>query len=128
MTTKVKSPRARRALETLGRNLRTARVKRRISIKGFAERAGVSESTVIRLERGDTGVGIGTLTMACLVLGELERVSEFLDPGSDDTGLLLDRRTLPKRIDTKRTSPSPGGTGTTADRSPNDDDEEGVGF
>jgi transcriptional regulator with XRE-family HTH domain len=85
MPTKTKSIQARRALEALGQNLKTARVKRRISIKGFAERIGVSESTIIRLEKGDDGVSIGTLAMACLVLGEIERISLFLDPGTDDT-------------------------------------------
>ncbi len=53
MTIKVSSLNARRALEALGTNIKTARLKRRISVKGFAERIGVSESTVIRLEKGD---------------------------------------------------------------------------
>ena len=71
MTIKINSLNANRALEALGVNIKTARSKRRISIKSFAERIGVSESTVIRLEKGDSGVSIGTLAMACLVLGEI---------------------------------------------------------
>ena len=59
MAAKVSSLSARRALETLGANIKMARLKRRISVKGFAERVGVSESTVIRLEKGDDGVSIG---------------------------------------------------------------------
>lgn len=127
MTLKISSPGAKRALEELGSNLRTARLKRRISIKGFAERAGVSTSTIIRLEKGDAGVSMGTLAMACLVLGEIDRVADFLDPGADDTGLMLDKQTLPKRIDSKRASRpgnSPKGKRPTTD----DDDVEGVGF
>lgn len=50
------------------------------------------------------GVSIGALTMACLVLGELGRISDFLDPGSDDTGLLMDKEALPRRIHRKRGS------------------------
>ena len=118
---------ARKALETLGAALKTARLKRRISIKSFAERIGMSESTVIRLEKGHEGVSIGTLAMACLVLGELDRISSFLDPGSDDTGLLLDRGRLPKRISRKRNSKplsSTAGQGLSSET----DDEEGVGF
>ncbi|MCY4192186.1 MAG: helix-turn-helix transcriptional regulator [Rhodospirillaceae bacterium] len=115
-------------MEALGANIKTARLKRRISVKGFAERIGVSESTVARLEKGDDGVSIGTLAMACLVLGEIDRISDFLDAGTDDTGLLLDRESLPKRIDRKRKpkSLSKGQDKTTpiADS----DDEEGVGF
>ena len=128
MAVKVNSVSARRALESLGANVKTGRLKRRISVKGFAERIGVSESTVARLEKGDDGVSIGTLAMACLVLGEIDRISDFLDAGSDDTGLLLDRESLPKRIDRKRpTSAAIGDKGQTQSLSESDDDE-GVGF
>jgi len=127
MTLKIGSPGAKRALEALGSNLRTARLKRRISIKGFAERAGVSTSTIIRLEKGDAGVSMGTLAMACLVLGEIDRIAGFLDPGSDDTGLLLDQKALPKRIDRKR-RPKPGNSPNGEQPATDDDDVEGVGF
>ena len=72
---------AGRALEALGANIKTARLKRRISVQGFAQRIGVSASTVARLEKGDGGVSIGTLAMACLVLGEIDRICDFLDAG-----------------------------------------------
>lgn len=128
MAYRISSPRAHRALQSLGANLKVARVKRRISVKGFAKRIGVSERTVVRLEKGDSGVSVGTLAMACTVLGELDRISNFLDAGSDDIGLLLEQEKLPKRIDGKRKSQTPA---TTADRSPGqsvDDDDAGVGF
>jgi len=128
MTVKVSSLNARRALEALGKNIKTARLKRRISVKGFAERVGVSESTIMRLEKGDDGVSIGTLAMVCLVLGEIERIAEFLDAGSDDTGLLLDREALPKRIDRKRKSGQESSVKDQFGPSPDLDDEEGVGF
>ena len=127
MAVKISSLNARRALEALGANIKTARLKRRISVKGFAERVGVSESTISRLEKGDDGVSIGTLAMACLVLGEIGRISDFLDPGSDDTGLLLDRRALPKRIDRKRGS-RPTGSAKDETALADSDDDEGVGF
>lgn len=129
MTANTISPNAKQALEILGKNLKMSRLKRRISVKGFGERVGVSESTVIRLEKGDHGVSVGTLAMACLVLGELERISDFLDPASDNTGLLLDRETLPKRIDGKRKL----ATLHSGEKQPNNpsggnDDVDGVGF
>jgi transcriptional regulator with XRE-family HTH domain len=128
MTVKISSLNVRRALEALGANIKTARLKRRISVKGFAERVGVSESTITRLEKGDDGVSIGTFAMACLVLGEIDRISGFLDVGSDDTGLLLDREALPKRIDRKRKPGTPS-SGKNQPVRPSDlDDEEGVGF
>ena len=128
MAAKVSSLSARRALETLGGNIRIARLKRRMSVKDFAERLGVSERTVIRLEKGDNGVSIGALAMACLVLGEIARFSDFLDPGSDDTGLLLDREALPKRIDRKRRTVSPSLDKGQPDTSSGGDDQGGVGF
>ncbi len=125
MKAKIGSLVAERAIKTLGDNIRTARLKRRIAIKDFAERVGASESTVMRLEKGDDGVSIGTIAMALLVLGEIDRLSDLLDPGSDDTGLLLEREALPKRIDRKR-SASPLATNKSWPASAEDDD--GVGF
>ena len=87
-----------RSLARLGSNLKTARLRRRISVQDSADRVGVSARTITRLERGDEGVGIGTLATACLVLGELDRFTGLLDPATDDTGLLMDREALPKRI------------------------------
>lgn len=126
MAAKISSLNASRALEALGMHIKTARLKRRISVKGFAERIGVSERTVIRLEKGDDGVSIGTLAMACLVLGEIERISNLLDPGSDDIGLLLDRESLPKRIAKKRSKTPAEPTSSKTDSPHNDD--EGIGF
>ena len=128
MAAKVNSVSARRALAALGTNIKTARLKRRISMKDFAQRISVSESTVARLEKGDDGVSIGTLAMACLVLGEVDQVARFLDPASDDTGLLLDREALPKRIGRKRKMRSKTGDDSQRTVSAESDDEDGVGF
>ena len=106
MTYSMKSQRAQRALDQMAQNLKTARLKRRISVQDLADRVGVSTRTIMRLEKGDEGVRIGTLAMACLVLGEIERVSNLLDPASDDTALLLERSLLPKRIAAKRNKAS----------------------
>jgi transcriptional regulator with XRE-family HTH domain len=125
MAVKIPSLNARRALESLGANIKTARLKRRFSVKSFAGRIGVSERTVMRLEKGDDGVSIGTLVMACLVLGELDRISDFLDMGTDNTGLLLDKERLPKRIGKKRKAAP---TNTDRDQLKSGNDEEGVAF
>ena len=53
MASSMKSPRARRALCQMGVNLKTARLKRRIAVKDFAYRVGVSDRTIMRLEKGD---------------------------------------------------------------------------
>ena len=125
---KIGSLSAQRALTSLGRNIKTARKKRRISIREFAERIGVSERTVMRLEKGDEGVSLGTLAMACLVLGELEVISALLDPAADDTGLLIDQRNLPKRIDNKRSSSRRDPQTTPEENDDDHDDHDGVAF
>ena len=127
MAIRVNSLSARNALKAVGVNVKTARVKRRISIEGFAERVGVSKSTIIRLEKGDDGISIGTLAMACLVLGELEMIAKFLDPGTDNTGLLMDRESLPKRIDGSRKGKSKSKDNKNTNPSL-DNNDEGVGF
>ena len=125
----MKSQRAQIALRQMGENLKTARLKRRIAIRDFADRVGVSDRTIMRLEKGDHGVGTGTLAMACLVLGEIDRFSNLLDPGSDDTALLLERKALPKRIDIRRRR-VPGQPALEGQDASKDDrsDDEGVGF
>ena len=109
MAVKVSSLNARRALEALGANIKTARLKRRISVKGFAERVGVSESTIMRLEKGDDGVSIGTLTKSLQgrVREAVPRATLFVsglewlhgpDTAEDETAigrlLLVDRSTI----------------------------------
>ena len=125
----MRSQRAQRALRQVGENVKTARLKRRIAIKDFAVRVGVSARTIMRLEKGDGGVSTGTLAMACLALGEIDRLSDLFDPASDGTGLLLERAALPKRIVRRRNKASGRSASgdqeiSTGDRS----DDEGMGF
>ena len=128
MTASLSSPSAQRALRSLGENLKIARLKRRISVKGFAERIGASERTVVRLEKGEGGVGIGTLAMACLVLGELDRIASFLDAGGDRTGLLLERERLPKRVRSRRKAVALATNLHHGAAQYDDANDEGVGF
>ena len=89
---------ARRALQKLGHDLALARRKRRLSTADMAERLFVSRDTLWRLERGDPGVGIGTLATAAFILQLHERLATLAAPGTDDIGLGLEERRLPKRI------------------------------
>ena len=72
--------------------------KKRQSQQEFADRMGISLGTLKRLEKGEPGISIGTVAMAFLALGELERLSNVLDMTTDDTDLLLEQKNLPKRI------------------------------
>ena len=98
MRQRIYPPSVQRALRALGRDIGIARRKRRLPVADFAVRMGVSLGTLIRLEKGEAGVSIGAVAMAFLALGELHRLEEILDVSRDDTGLMLDVASLPKRI------------------------------
>ncbi|GAN98668.1 MULTISPECIES: helix-turn-helix domain-containing protein [Komagataeibacter] len=91
------SPKSRSALEQLGRDLRGARLRRGIAIADLAVRAGTSASSIARLEKGDPGVGIGTLADVLVVLGLLDRLADLIDIRKDDLGLALTAERQPRR-------------------------------
>lgn len=90
-------PKAKRQLESLGKRLREARLRRKIAAGHFAERMGVSRDTLNRLERGDATIAIGTYLRALAVLGldaDLEQVA-----ANDALGRQLqDAALAPRRV------------------------------
>ena len=105
MGRRVYPPSVQRALRALGRDIGIARRKRRLPVADFAVRMDVSQGTLIRLEKGEAGVSIGAFAMALLALGELGRMAEMLEVSRDDTGLMLDIDSLPRRIRRPRARP-----------------------
>lgn len=96
-----------RALRKLGRDIKDARRRRRIALAIVAERASVSKSTLIRVEKGDAAVSIGSYATVLFVLGMTDRLADLADVKSDSVGLQLEEENLPKRIRTARVrSPS----------------------
>lgn len=90
-------PKVRKSLKKLGEDLRTARLRRNITVAQLAERAGVSPGTILRLENGDPGVGMGTLTLAVWLLGLNDRMMQLADETKDDLGLALEAEQRRKR-------------------------------
>ena len=62
-------PKYKRMLDTLGENIRLARLRRDYSTEQVAERAGISRNTVIKIEHGDEGVSLGSYFRVLIVLG-----------------------------------------------------------
>jgi transcriptional regulator with XRE-family HTH domain len=89
---------ARAALVQLGRDVQTARKRRRIPLRQMAERMMVSVTTLVRLEKGDPGVGLGILASALWALGLHARLGELAEPDRDLVGKQQERARLPKRI------------------------------
>jgi transcriptional regulator with XRE-family HTH domain len=95
----------RRALRKLGRDIREARLRRRIPAAVVAERASISRTTLCKLEKGDSGVSLGIFATVLFVLGMSDRLVELADIRRDEQGLALDEERLPKRIRPRRRRP-----------------------
>ncbi len=68
----ISSPLTRRLLANLGENIKMARLRRGLSLRAVAERAGISLNTVVAVENGEAGVSIGAIAnvLHCLNLAE----------------------------------------------------------
>jgi transcriptional regulator with XRE-family HTH domain len=76
-------PAARQALRGLGENLAIARVRRRESQRVWAKRLGISVPTLIRMERGDPGVGAGIYATALWLIGTVTGLATLAAPAAD---------------------------------------------
>ena len=90
-------PAADQALRSLGENLAIARVRRRESQRAWAKRLGCSVPTLIRMERGDPGVGVGIYATALWLIGRVAALPELAAPGNDRGALESDVRDALKR-------------------------------
>jgi len=63
------SPLTREALDILAAGIRAARLRRGWTLRHLAERVGVSEPTIIKVERGDPTVAVGTMLEAAVLVG-----------------------------------------------------------
>ncbi len=89
---------AAQALRSLGENLAIARLRRRESQREWAGRLGCSIPTLIRLERGDPGVGVGLYATALWLIGRVSGLAELAAPAEDRGALEGDvREVLAKR-------------------------------
>jgi transcriptional regulator with XRE-family HTH domain len=74
-------PKIQHILDELGEQIRLARLRRKLSSMQVSERAGMSRSSLIKIEQGHPGVGIGQYINVLKVLG-LE--NDFLLLAKDD--------------------------------------------
>ena len=99
----------RRGLRKLGQDIRDARRRRRIPVQIAAERASISRMTLLKIEKGEPGVAMGSYATVLFVLGLADRVADIADPKNDAIGLQLEEDRLPKRIRIPRQSKPPAG-------------------
>src|ERR1700694_559629 len=89
---------ARHALRKLGHDMRDARRRRRIPVAIAAQRASISRTTLVKVEKGDPGVALGSYATFLFVMGMVERLADLADPRNDAVGLQLEEEHLPQRI------------------------------
>ena len=80
------------ALKTLGANLRTARLRRNLSIEDIAEKIGVGRHVVADAEKGKPSTGIAIYAGLLWALGLAEQLARVADPDADEEGRLLARQ------------------------------------
>lgn len=100
------SPLANRQLKQMGENIKMARLRRRLSIRAIAQRAGISPTTLVSLEKGAAGVSIGAIANVLHSLGLAEHIGLL---GQND-GLgrkLLDLEIVPKKRMPKKSKINP---------------------
>ena len=80
------------AIEKLGADLAVARLRRKESLKTWAQRLGVSVPTLQRLEAGDPGVGIGIVASALWLIQRDGALTQLAAPELDQGAIELDIR------------------------------------
>ena len=80
------------AIEKLGADLAVARLRRKESLKTWAQRMGVSVPTLQRLEAGDPGVGIGIVATALWLIQRDAQLGELAAPEHDRGAIEMDVR------------------------------------
>jgi len=88
----------RRSLRKLGHDIRDARRRRRIPAAIAAERASISRTTLVKIEKGDPGVAMGLYATVLFVMGMAGRIGDLADPRNDSVGMQLEEERLPQRI------------------------------
>lgn len=88
----------KRALTKLGADIKSARLRRRITMALMAERAFIVRGTLQKVEQGDPSVSLGTYATILFILGLGDRLGNLAEPSTDSLGLQLDEERLPKRV------------------------------
>jgi len=90
-----------RAVGKIGADLATWRKLRRLTAAEVADRAGLSTSTLLRLERGD-GASLENVLRVARALGVLELIADAVDPYDTEVGRLRAAESLPIRVRRRR--------------------------
>ena len=91
----------RRGMRAIGEHVRIQRKLLGLTGSMVAERAGISPTTLSKLENGQ-GAGLDATLAVLNVLGLLDRVVTASDPSLTDVGRLRAAEQLPERVRTPK--------------------------
>lgn len=92
-------PKEKRILETVGENIKLARLRRKLTTEQVSKRANIGRSTLWHVEKGSEHISIGIILQVLSVLGlsqDLKNIAE------DD---LLGRKLQDAKLITKKRGP-----------------------
>ena len=77
------------ALSRLGENLRTARIRRNLTIDEVAQKIGTGRRAVMDAEKGKASTSIGIYAALLWVYDLLQPLNDVANPAKDEQGLTL---------------------------------------
>jgi len=89
-------------LVSLGQNIRTARLRRKLRLEDLAERIGISRYVMSDIEKGKPTTAIAAYIGALWALGLVDQMKEIAHPDNDEEGKILERSRAPKTARQKR--------------------------
>ena len=92
------SARTYRAAQELGECCVQWRKLQHLTAEQVAQRAGISNPTLWKLESGDPGVSIGVFLDVARALGFSEQILEAVDPLETELGKARAGQALPQRV------------------------------
>jgi transcriptional regulator with XRE-family HTH domain len=90
------------AIQQLGANIATARLRRGLRQEDLAKKAGISKVTMNRVEAGAPGTGIGAYTAVLWAMGLHDAVARLGHPDDDVEGATLEAARRPARAGVSR--------------------------
>jgi transcriptional regulator with XRE-family HTH domain len=90
------------AAAEVGRRIRLARKRRRLTLREAAARAGIAYDTAGAVERGNLMTGFGAYLALIWALGLEYELASFLSPDRDEEGKQLELAHMPERVRHRR--------------------------
>jgi transcriptional regulator with XRE-family HTH domain len=88
----------KKTLRELGNDIRSARIRRRITMALMSERASISRTTLTKIEKGDPSVSFGAYATVIFILGLLSNLGTLFEISKDALGRELEEENLPQRV------------------------------